>query len=296
MQKQTTQKYAVIDVGSNSVRLLLWANGKSLVKQVQVTRLAQGLQQNKILCHEAIERTVGAISLFCRMATEQGYSKLSIFATEAVRSSQNQVEFLECVQKATGHSVHILTGEEEAECGLLGCLQERAGGIIDIGGASTEIIVAEKGKKIYAKSLPIGSVRLFDSCKDDYNKLKVYIDSIIVEYGDVPKTEFYGIGGTATALSALVYQIVPYDSTKVHGSILTSEIVKEWAKKLLSLSQEERLALLGMDRARADVLGGATLLLASIMQMLQIDKITVSENDNLEGYIYKFLLQKEGTL
>ena len=109
-------QFAVIDVGSNSVRLLLWKNGKTLQKQAKVTRLAQGIQQTKILAKEAIERTVQAISLFCHMATENGFSSISIFATEAVRSSQNQKEFVQAVLEKTGYKLHILTGEEEAKC------------------------------------------------------------------------------------------------------------------------------------------------------------------------------------
>ena len=290
------KKYAVIDIGSNSVRLLLWDNGKTLLKEAKVTRLAQGIQQNKILADDAIERTVQTISLFCHKAKESGCSNISIFATEAVRSSQNRAKFIAQVLQTTGYTVHILTGEEEAECGLIGCLQNRAGGIIDIGGASTEIIVADDKQKIYAKSLPIGAVRIFDSCGDNSTKLKAFIESEICKYGSVPKTDFYAIGGTATALTALVYQIVPYDSLKVHGKVLTYATVQQWADKLLALSYEERIKLIGMDKARADVLGGAVFLFASIMQMLKIEQITVSEQDNLEGYIYKFLQMKKDRL
>lgn len=286
-------KYAVIDVGSNSVRLLLWEDGKSILKEAKITRLAAGLQQNKILTVEAIERTVQAISLFCHRAKELQYTNIFIFATEAVRSSQNNMQFIESVKIKTGYTVHVLTGEEEAECGLIGCLQNRAGGIIDIGGASTEIIVADGKQQIYAKSLPIGAVRLYDSCKNDKKLLKAFIESQIALYGNVPKTEFYAIGGTATSLTALVYQIVPYDSLKVHGKVLTKATVQEWANKLLLLSYVERVALIGMDKARADVLPGAVLLLASIMEMLNIEQIIVSEQDNLEGYIFKFLLPKK---
>lgn len=293
---ESKNKYAIIDVGSNSVRLLLWKEGKSIVKEGQITRLAAGLQQNKILTVEAIERTVQAISLFCHRAKELAYRNIYIFATEAVRSSQNNMQFIESVKMKTGYTVDILTGEEEAECGLLGCLQNKAGGIIDIGGASTEIIVADGKRKIYAKSLPIGAVRLYDSCKKDRMQLEACIKSQIALYGDVPKAEFYAIGGTATALTALVYQIVPYDSVKVHGKILMQATVQEWADKLLRLSYIESLALVGMDKARADVLPGAVFLLSSIMQMLQIEQITVSEQDNLEGYIFKFLLQNKDNL
>ena len=289
-------RFAVIDVGSNSVRLLLWQDGKTLHKQAQVTRLAQGIQQTKILAKEAIERTVQTISLFCHMAKEQGFTAISIFATEAVRSSQNQEEFIQAVLAKTGYKLHILTGEEEAKCGLVGCLQNQAGGIIDFGGASTEIIVADGQKLLYAKSLPIGAVRLHDSCKDDKIKLKAFIDSQITQYGAVPQANFYAIGGTATSLTALVYQIAPYDSLQVHGKVLTKETVQLWAEKLLSLSYEERIQLVGMDRARADVLGGAVYLLASIMQLLQIEEITVSEQDNLEGYVYTFLLPTKDEL
>ena len=83
------KKFAVIDVGSNSVRLLLW-QGATILKEAKVTRLAQGLQQNNLLHKDAIERTVQAISLFCHKAKMAGFNSIFIFATEAVRSSANR--------------------------------------------------------------------------------------------------------------------------------------------------------------------------------------------------------------
>ncbi len=93
------------------------------------------------------------------------------------------------------------------------------------------------------------------------------------------------IGGTATSLAALEYGVEPYDPKVIHRSTLTAERIGFWAEKLLSMKQSERLLLKGMDRKRADILGGGALLLYEILKKIQAEKVSVSDTDNTEGYL-----------
>ena len=93
------------------------------------------------------------------------------------------------------------------------------------------------------------------------------------------------MGGTATSVVALDKKMVVYEPDAVHGSVLDIDRIIGWADRLLSMTQEERIALPGMDPARADILGGGALLLAKIMQYIGLTEIVVSEKDNLEGYV-----------
>lgn len=280
-------KISAIDVGSNSVRLMVMADGKTLYKQLDTTRLAEGLAQSGVLKPEAIERTARAVQIFAAAAELNGAGTPYVFATAAVRSSKNGADFVARVKALTGIEVDVLSGEEEAACGILGALRGRDGGIIDLGGASTEITLQQGGKTLYSKSVNIGTVRLFDMAGQDRSALQAAIDNLLNGYGSLSLDgkDIYGIGGTATSLAALYHELEKYDPKVVEGTVLTREWLCAEAEKLLSLTVEERRALRGMEPRRADVIAGGCLLMYSILNRFNADRITVSESDNLEGYV-----------
>ena len=280
-------KISAIDVGSNSVRLMVMADGKTLYKQLDTTRLAEGLAQSGVLKPEAIERTARAVQVFAAAAELNGAGTTHVFATAAVRSSKNGADFVARVKALTGIDVDVLSGEEEAACGILGALRGRDGGLIDLGGASTEITLQQGGKTLYSKSVNIGTVRLFDMAGQDRSALQAAIDNSLNGYGSLSLDgkDIYGIGGTATSLAALYHELEKYDPKVVEGTVLTREWLCAEAEKLLSLTVEERRALRGMEPRRADVIAGGCLLMYSILNRFNADRITVSESDNLEGYV-----------
>lgn len=278
-------KYAVIDIGSNSVRLLLWADGMSLYKKINTTRLGEGLSRTSRISEEAAARTVEAIAAFCRQAEAEGAERTFAFATAAVRTAVNGPEFVRTVFDCCGVQVDVLSGEREARLGLLGALEGKDGGIVDVGGASSEVTVSFGGKTVYSYSLALGAVRLHDMCGEDASKIRDCIDTKLREYGDVPRAEMTAIGGTATSLAALVRGIEPYDPALVHGTELSAEEILSWGEKLLGMTQRERLSLRGMDPRRADILGGGALLLGGILRHIAAPAVRVSERDNMEGYL-----------
>ena len=157
-------KTAVIDIGSNSVRLMMMADGKVLYKTLNTTRLGEGIASSPFLKDEAISRTASAVADFFSRAKREGAVDVYAFATAAVRSAENGSAFIDRVKELCELDVEIISGEEEAEIGILGALGEKDGGIIDVGGASTEIIIRAGGTIIYKKSVNIGVVRLKDLC------------------------------------------------------------------------------------------------------------------------------------
>ena len=280
-------KISAIDVGSNSVRLMVMADGKTLYKQLETTRLSQGLAQTGVLTSEAIERTARAVQMFAAAAELNGAGTPYVFATAAVRSAANGGEFVARVKELTGIDVDVISGEEEAACGLAGALGGRDGGIVDLGGASTEITVRRGGSTVYSKSVNIGTVRLFDMAGQEKPALQAVIDEKLAEYGapDLSRDKMYGVGGTATSLAAVFLGLEKYDPNAVHGTVLTAAWLKEEADILLSMTTEERKRVKGMDVRRADVIAGGCLLLYNILVRFGAAALTVSESDNLEGYV-----------
>lgn len=278
---------SAIDIGSNSVRLALFADGKTLYKRLASTRLGEGLAGTGRLKPEAIERTAQAVSRFVAEAKAQNSTQVYVFATAAVRSASNGKEFTLRVKELCGVETDVVSGEEEARLGILGALRGKDGGIIDVGGASTEVTVQKGGKTLYSHSANIGTVRLNDIAGRDKRKLERAIAAGVGEYGDFNASEFvmYGIGGTATTLAAVKHGLKVYDPTVTDGTVLSAAEIYAMAKRILRMPVEEVCKISGMEPNRADVIGGGCLLTYRVMEHFGIQKITVSESDNLEGYV-----------
>ncbi len=281
-------KYAVIDIGSNSVRLMLLADGKVLYKALNTTRLGEGIADKPILKEEAIQRTAFAVEQFYKQAVLENAQKIYAFATAAVRTAENGQTFTNRVKSLCGLDVEVVSGETEAELGITGALGNNDGGIIDIGGASTEIVVKKAGKILFKKSINIGVVRLKDKCGREKEALRTLSEQEAKTFGNIPnEVPMYAIGGTATTLAALVLGLEKYDSQIVTGTAISLEQMQEWSDKLLSMSVEEIEKFPCMPKGRADVLAGGAVLLSVLMKTHGFDKVIVSDRDNLEGYAIK---------
>ena len=286
-------KISAIDIGSNSVRLATFEGGKTLYKRLCTTRLGEGLDKSSVLSPNALERTALAVNDFYRQAIEDGAERVYAFATAAVRTATNGRDFLKHVKELCGLDICVLSGEEEAECGILGALGSSDGGIIDIGGASAEITLRKDCKTVYAKSVNIGAVRLFDSAKRDRAALQSIIDEKVAEYGKIDASNFkmYAIGGTATRLAAVRHNLTEYAPEITDGTVLNLSEVDNLATWLLT-EDVEHIKATTICAQSSEIMGGGTLLLSAIMRALNIAEVTVSERDNLEG----FIIFKEGKL
>ncbi len=279
-------KQAVIDIGSNSVRLMLRADGKTLYKKVCTTRLGEGIARAPFLNGSAMERTARAVEEFAEEGRAQGASVFA-FATAAVRAAENREAFLALVRARCGLEVDVVSGEEEAALGLCGALGHGDGCIIDIGGASTELACRRGGTIALSLSLPVGAVRLYDRCADDPDRLREEIGRAIAPVagsGIVPPV--YAIGGTASTLASVKLGLRAYDGAALNGLVLSAPWLREEAERLLSLSAEERKGVAGMDARRADIIAGGALLLSMLAEELGLPEVLFSDSDNLEGYLY----------
>ena len=277
--------FGVIDVGSNSVRLMISDGKNTIEKLAQTTRLAEGMGSGKVLQKASIERSVIAIAGFIEYAKNKDVDKFFVFATAAVRQAKNKQDFINAVKQSCRLDVDVVSGENEALFGLLGTLNGKNGAIIDVGGASSEIAVVENNKLIYSKSLPIGAVILRDNCGQDLEKGIDFVENTIKDYGVVPKSEFYSIGGTATSIASIMQELEPYAPTKTDGFKIYYNALFDLTNKLYSMTVEERRKLKGLQKERAEVIAGGALILLKIMEKIGAEYIIVSEKDNLEGYL-----------
>lgn len=289
-EKTIGKKSAVIDVGSNSVRLMFLADGKVLYKTLDSTRLGEGIAFSPVLQSEAQARTAQAIASFVARAENEGAEQIYAFATAAVREAENRDEFLSLVFKTSGINLEVVSGETEAALGMSGALKNADGAVLDVGGASTELAVRIGGKITYKKSVPMGVVRLKDICGRDTARIIETCERAAYEFGDAAEKvitvnrNVTAIGGTATTLGAIKADLKEYDGQKVTGVQISVGEMGEFAKKLLNMPVEEIEKFPCMPKKRADVIGGGAAWLYVLMRRLALPRLIISDEDNLEGF------------
>lgn len=272
--------HAYIDVGSNSVRLLL--NGK---KYLTNTQLAEKLVPGGNILPEAAARTAEAIKSFCRFALANGAEDVFVFATEAVRSAKNGEDFVSSLA-SDGIKLDVISPLTEAKIGFDGayCGKGAFQAVLDVGGASSELAVGNEKGIVYSHSLPLGAVRIKDYSLDR-KEVEKLVDARVPEYGEVPAfTEMVTIGGTTSSLVAVRDGIEPYDPSKIHLKKITYAEMDDTVSRILATPVEKRAAIKGMHPQKTLILPAGILLVMGIMRYLSLKEITVSENDNLEGY------------
>lgn len=282
-------KYAIIDIGSNSVRLMISQDLVTIEKQIETTALGQGLQKTHCLSQEAMARTRDAIVGFEKYAREIGCENFLCFATEAVRSASNGLEFVKMLASDDIH-VDVIAGDMEARLGFFGAYTQDVCCVVDIGGASTELSVGHGNDVLYSKSLPIGLVRIKDACGENIAEIEKYVVSIVREFGQLPPFDhFLGIGGTPTSFVAIINKLAVYDRNFVDMKTISREDILKSTMIIGALNMEARLEVDGLHPKRRDVIVGGGILLASIMQYIGVENITARESDNLEGYLKHYL-------
>lgn len=272
------KRCAIIDIGSNSIRYL----GASPEKRLVTTRLAQGLITTGMLSDAAMQRSAAVIKEYAALAKEEGLIPAA-YATSAVRDAKNRDVFLQAVREETGICIDVLSGEREAEYARLGAAQE--GGIVDIGGGSSQI-VAEG----YAQSWPAGCVRAKEwgeeSGAASFDALRSALFAKFDTIYRFPRLfipRFTGVGGTITTLAALAKGMNVYDREAVTSVTLTQETVEELARRLYETPDDERSAH-PLLLERHDVIVPGALILLYIMQGMNIFELRISDADGMEGY------------
>lgn len=279
---------AVIDIGSNSVRLLLKKTDGVNAKELDSTSLADGLALTGALNAQAMARTAEAVKRFAQKAEAEGAENIYIFGTEAMRAASNSEEFRQRLQEETGRFVHVVSGDDEAKLGLYGAMTDMPTGeitVIDIGGASVEIVRGDYRRITYCKSLPLGMVRLIDVAGSKRTDIENYVSKNITAFGPVSGWEAAAIGGTATSLASMDLKQTEYDAHEVHGHILTLEAMRRLTDKIFaSNSVTDDFPSITPKRAR--IIGHGAIMLAALTEYLGLNEVRVSEFDNMEGYLF----------
>ena len=294
----------IIDIGTNSCRLFIaelenTSEGKKikreLVKDVEIVKLGEGVNKTHNLNPNAIKRTLDCLKKYKEKASSYGIENIRAFATSAVRDAENREIFLQEVSKL-GIKIECISGKTEATLNFLGnslVFKDRIL-VVDIGGGSTEFTLGKDKSIDFIQSINIGAVRATEKFFSDngyseekLEKCKVWIRKNLEILKTIKDRDFklIGVAGTATTQISVRDKMEIYDSSKVHMATLTLDELKENLSLFLSKNFEERKNIIGLEEKRADVIIAGTLILLTILEELNQDKIIISESDNLSGAI-----------
>ncbi|MCK9527027.1 MAG: Ppx/GppA family phosphatase [Limnochordia bacterium] len=285
---------AVLDVGTNSVRLLLARihsdRVEPLLREVRVTRLGQGTDASGELREDAMVRTLDALGELVALIPPG--TPTAIFATSAVRDAKNKGQFVELVREALGLQLEVLSGIAEAELSFRGALASFEGveladpiTVVDIGGGSTEIYTGRtSGELLGGGSLQIGAVRLLERYGDGLPAPEE-IAGILLPLAKKnlafqPQT-LVAVGGTATSLAAIEQELLHYDDEQVMGFAFSLGELESCYMKLVRLSLEERRRISSLQAGREDVIVYGAAILVEAARLLGFSRILVSTGDLL---------------
>jgi exopolyphosphatase / guanosine-5'-triphosphate,3'-diphosphate pyrophosphatase len=300
---------AAIDVGSNSVRLLVVdAAGARLTREMTITRLGTGVDATGHLDDQALARTLETIARYRDIWTEHGVTdRVRIAATSAVRDASDRDRFFDGVREVTGGvDAEVLSGAEEAAlafAGAAGAVEvERPTAVIDIGGGSTELIVGSAdGGVASSVSLQLGCVRVTERHLHDDPPTIAQIEgarAMVAEQLDLADRvlgeqgvglggamSLVGVAGTSTTLGALHLGLEDYLEEAIHGTRVPASSLVRLCDDLVGLPSSARAALGPMQPGREDVIHGGALVLAGVVERYAFAEVAISEADNLDGLV-----------
>ena len=302
--------YAVIDVGTNTLRLLVAEavtpdDFTILHEEQEITRLGEGLLPTRLLQDEPQRRSLSTLRRFAEAARRFKAEQVAAVATSAVRDAENRGELVAEIARETGLTIRVIDGREEARLTLLGVRHGLHLGshrvlVMDVGGGSTEFVLA-KGEEIEAiVSTGLGVVKLAEQhlvcdppTPGELQALEEVvagrIDRLRNELPSLEGTWLIGTAGTVTTLAAMDLSLTAYDRKRVHGHCLSLARVRELLGRLAALPLRERRRVPGLEPGRADIiLTGAAVVVAS-MERLAYSEMRVSDSGLREGILLDLL-------
>ena len=296
------KRVAVIDIGSNSVRLVVYEKTSRfafhlLNESKSRVRLSENAYKNDGNLQEiSMQRTIDALRDFLSIAISYKTRKTLCVATSALRDAPNKKEFLDRVKKELKLNIKIIDGEKEAYLGAIACANllptQQNALSIDIGGGSTELALIDGNSVNKTISLNLGTVRLKELFFDK-GKLKEaieYIDSKLEPIENLNSSTIIGIGGTFRAISSAILRNSDYPLNKIHAFSYSKTKLDNFINSILT-SDENELKSIGIKNERFDIIKPGALILQRVLKKLPIDKVVTSGVGVREGVYLSDLLR-----
>lgn len=298
-------RVAVVDIGSNSTRLLVAdREGERITRELErqsiVTRLGKGVDASGALSEEAMQRVHDALQRYRALIDEHHGERTIAVLTSAVRDASNGSDFAERVEREYRLEPHVLTGDEEARLTFLGATSERDPEdrtptlVVDIGGGSTEMVIGQGHQASFHVSNQAGVVRQTERHINSDPPTREELDALAADVREIFRRNVpaeqrravrhaIAVAGTATSLAAIAQQLEPYDPEKVHGHVLSVGECERLLERLAALPLAERRQVPGLHPDRAPTIVAGALILLETAHLFELSEVEVSEHDILRG-------------
>lgn len=301
-----TRRFAAIDVGTNTVLLLVAERRGTgfapLAERAEITRLGRGVDRSGRLDPAAIRETVEVLARYAAEARSLGAEGIACVATSAARDASNGEEFFSDAERAAGVRPEVISGEEEARLVYESAWRDFGGpaaalAVLDVGGGSTEFTWGRGPEPEERTSLRIGAVRLTERVAprdpvppEDLARLRSAACEAVADLSAArPRlagARLVAVAGTVTTLAAVELALPAYDAGAVHGSTLALGALERLLSRLAALPLSERARLPGMEPKRADVIVAGCVLVLEAMRATGFDRLTVSDRGVRWGLLY----------
>jgi exopolyphosphatase/guanosine-5'-triphosphate,3'-diphosphate pyrophosphatase len=297
-------RVAVVDIGSNSTRLLVADVDGGAVRELQrestVTRLGDGVDATGRLGDEAQQRVFAVLDSYTQAIDRHGADVRTAVLTSAVRDAANGAEFTAAVRERYGLDARTLSGDEEAQLTFRGATAARDPGdptpllVADIGGGSTELVVGARGAVDFHVSTQVGVVRhserhLHSDPPPRAERAALAADARGAIEAAVPAAvreraaAAVAVAGTATSYAAIDLELDPYDPARVEGHVLSRSRLAELRDRLAAMPLAERRGVTGLVPARAPTIVAGGEILLEVLSAFDLDRVEVSDRDILWG-------------
>lgn len=297
-------KYASIDIGSNTLLLLITDDRSGIlepiVDQCDFGRLGQGLAHSSNLHPDAVARSLDVVRRYRSIMDQHELSGVACVGTQALREAENRAEFVGPAEDILGCTVEIIAGEREARLVAIAVIcdfPERCQSdlfCVDVGGASTEFIRIRAGELISVVSLPIGAVRLSEAhltsdpptkaqIENLYEAIRTQLDTLELPSG----AQLVGSAGTATSIASIKLGLESYQPKRIHGQELSRHDVGSIADSLMAATIAEKTRLPGLEPKRADVIAGGVAIYNAVMQVSGAESLLISDRGVRWGLAYE---------
>ena len=297
----TAETLAAIDCGTNSTRLLVSRDGETVERLMTITRLGQDVDETGVLAHEAIARTVAALTEYRQVMDRHGVDRVRATATSAARDASNRDQFFDRAEAAIGARPELLGGEEEGRLSFDGATAELDPSdgpflVADIGGGSTELAVGSEQCEA-ARSIDVGCVRMTEQFLHHdpprpeeltavLSLVQSWLDEVVHEIPSMrDATSFVGLAGTVATVAAVEIGLPEYDRDQIHHFVLTRDAVEDVFRTLATEAADDRRWNPGLEPGRVDIIVGGCCVLVAIMRYFDFDECLVSEADILDGLV-----------
>ncbi len=295
--------YAVIDVGTNSVKFHIGESRpdktwRTAVDRAEVTRLGERLGETGEIGHEAMERTVAAISGMAAEAQRHRVSAIAAVGTMGMRTARNSESFIDEVRRRSGVRIEVISGEEEGRLAYLAVksslgLAEGSLVVFDTGGGSTQFTFGRGAMVEEGFSVNVGAVRFTEQYGlggvVSPERLRAALEAIAADLVllDTARSPdvLVGLGGAVTNLAAVKHGLVRYDADVVQGTVIERAEIERQIELYRSRSVGERRTIVGLQPQRADVILAGACIVKTVMSKLREDAFSVSDRGLRHGLL-----------